>query len=126
MPVTWDKAKGRWRFRFRRRFGGQRYQLTKLLPKGWSQRQAEEYDRKKCGSLYAEAAGIETPRLPIAGAIKLYLEHHVPKKRHPKQIARELSYLYPLIKDAYLDEIADLAAQYVKDNPQLAPASIHN
>jgi integrase len=126
MPVYFDKAKGRWRYIFRRRINGERHQATKLLPKGWSQRQAEAYDRLHSGRHYAVADGIERPRLPIAGAVELYLTHRVPKLKNGKKAAQDLEHLAEQIEAGYLDELPQIAADYIRDHPELSEATLHN
>lgn len=126
MSVHFDKDKKRWRFRFRRRINGERFQLTKLLPAGWSQRQAEAYDRTESAHLYATATGIEKGRLPLAGAVTLYLDHRCPSLKNGKKVAQDLAHLYDLIEPAYLDQVADIGDEYIKLHPELAPATLHN
>lgn len=127
MPVHYDKAKKRWRFSFRRRIDGRRYTATKLLPKGWSQRQAEEYDRKESASIYAQAAGIEKPRLTLAGAVQLYLDHRCPELANGKKVAQDLAHLFDLIASAHLDEAADVAERYISENTgRLSVGTLHN
>lgn len=127
MPVHFDREKGRWRFSFRRRVDGNRYQLTKLLPKGWSQRQAEAYDRTECARLYAQASGIETPRLPIANAVQFYLDHRCPQLRNGKKAAQDLEHLLPEIEGGTLDQLAKIATDYdINNRAKLAPATIRN
>lgn len=126
MPVHFDTDKKRWRFRYRRRVDGKRYQLTKLLPQGWSRAQAEAYDRKECGRLFAENAGLTTPRLPLAGAVQLYLDHRCPELKNGKKAAQDLAHLLPKIETAYLDQVGDVCAEYVKENRKLSAGTLHN
>jgi len=45
--------------------------------KGWSRTQADAYDRREAGHLFALASGIERPE-PITGqAVALYLNHRI-------------------------------------------------
>lgn len=126
MSVYFEKTKKRWRFSFNRIVDGQRYRATKLLPAGWSRAQAEAYDRKESGRLSAQATGIETPRLPLAGAVQIYLDERVPNLKNGKKVAQDLAHLYAEIESSYLDEVSDLAANYVKANPHLAAGTLHN
>jgi integrase len=126
MPVYFDKAKGQWRFSFNRIIGNARVRSTKLLPQGWSRNQAEQYDRRESSRLYAEATGIEKPRLMLAPAVALYLDHRCPDLRNGKKVAQDLAHLFPLIESAYLDQLDDIARQYILANPHLSPATIHN
>lgn len=127
MPVYFDKDKKRWRFTFNRKIDNARHRATKLLPKGWSRGQAEAYDRSHSGSLYAQATGLEKPRLSLAGAVELYIDHHIPGLRTAKKIAQDLAHLVDEIESSHLDEVADLANRYeLAHRTTLAPATIHN
>jgi hypothetical protein len=126
MPVHFDKDKGRWRFRFRRRVDGIRYQLTKLLPEGWSRAQAEAYDRKEGGRLYAETAGIDPARLPLAGAVQLYLDHRCPKLANGKKAAQDLAHMLDLIESHQLDQVGDVFRKHREAHPHLSDATLRN
>lgn len=127
MSVYFDKSKQRWRFSFNRKVGNKRARSTKLLPKGWSRHQAEQYDRTHGASLYAQATGLEKPRLPLSGAVALYLGHRIPQLKDGKHCAQELAKLVDLIETAYLDQTAEIAHQYELDNTgRLKPATIRN
>lgn len=116
MPIYRDKAKGRWRFEFHRRYPTGRVRATKLLPKGWSRRQAELYDTRESARLSVQAAGIETERPKLAVAVQLYLEHHCPDLRDGKKVAQDLATLYDYIDQAWLDQAAEVAAKYRSDS----------
>ena len=73
MPIRWDTRNKRWRFEFDRWIEGRRHRLSRLLPRGWSQAQADAFDRKEAGRLYALAAGIEQRDPLIDEAVALYL-----------------------------------------------------
>lgn len=126
MPVYYDKDKSRWRFSFNRVIAGQRTRSTKLLPKGWSRTQAEKYDREETSRLYAIASGVEKPEPSIGAAVGLYLEHKIPKLRSGKRIAQNLAHLYEAIEGKPMSQLADVARDYVKDNPDLADGTHHN
>lgn len=133
MSVYWDTSKKRWRFSFNRkvRRGAERRRIraTKLLPKAWSQRQAEKYGRDESARLYAEATGIEQPRLKLLPAVKLYIDHRCPNLRNGKKAAQELLNLVLDMDLAtrYLDEVGDIATEYEKKHgARLAPATRRN
>lgn len=126
MPVHFDKDKKRWRFSFRRRIDRNRFQATKLLPAGWSQRQAEAYDRAESARLYAQATGVEKDRLPLAPAVQFYLDHRCPDLKNGKKVAQDLAHLIDLIEGAFLDQVADVADRYAKANPSLSAGTLHN
>jgi len=127
MPVYFDKAKKRYRFTFNRIIGTVRHRATKLLPAGWSQAQADAYDRQESGRLYAQATGIEKERLTLAGAVQLYLDHHGHEMRSRKKAAQHLAQLLPLIEGAWLDETPEIASRYgAEKRGKLSPATIRN
>jgi integrase len=127
MSVHFDKKRRRWMFDFSRRIDGIRYRSTKLLPQGWSRNQAETYARTKSASYYAQATGIEKPRLALAGAVKLYLDHRCPELRNGKKAAQDLAHLVDEIEREWLDGVADLATRYtIAHRGKLAPGTIRN
>jgi integrase len=73
MPIRWDTRNKRWRYEFDRVFEGRRHRLSRLLPRGWSQAQADAYDIKESGRLYAIASGIQRRDPLIDEAVVLYL-----------------------------------------------------
>ena len=83
MPIRWDTRNKRWRFEFDRVIEGRRQRTSRLLPKGWSQAQADAFDRKEGGRLYAVASGVERPDALIDDAVLLYLQD----KEHLKSLA---------------------------------------
>lgn len=126
MPVYYDQTRKRWRYQYRRTVNGRRVQAVRLLPTGWSQRQAEAYDRKESARIEAEASGIQSPRLRLSAAVQLYLDHKVPKLRNGRKAALDLAHLFNEIQGAYLDEVGALAQDYVKAHPELSEGTIHN
>ena len=73
MPIRWDTRNKRWRFEFDRVIAGRRYRPSKLLPRGWSQAQADAFDRQETARLYALATGVEQRQPLIDEAVALYL-----------------------------------------------------
>lgn len=75
MPIRWDTRNKRWRYEFDRVIAGRRQRTSRLLPKGWSQAQADAFDRKEGARLYAVGSGIESGNgALIERAVELYLE----------------------------------------------------
>lgn len=74
MPIRWDKRNKRWRFEFDRYIQGRRHRTSRLLPGGWSQAQADAFDRTESARLYAVAAGVEQADPLIESAVTLYLQ----------------------------------------------------
>jgi integrase len=127
MSVYFDQKRKRWRFDFSRRIDGSRYRSTKLFPAGWSKNQAESYALAKSARYYAQATGIEKPRLSLAGAVKLYLDHRCPELRNGKKTAQDLAHLVDEIENEWLDGVAELATRYtIAQRGTLAPATIRN
>ena len=73
MPIRWDTRNKRWRFEFDRVVEGRRHRISRLLPRGWSQAQADAFDRKEAGRLYAVATGIQQRDPLIDEAVALYM-----------------------------------------------------
>lgn len=73
MPIRWDTRNKRWRYEFDRYLAGQRHRASKLLPRGWSQAQADAFDRAESARLYAVAAGVEQADPLIDQAVGHYL-----------------------------------------------------
>lgn len=124
MSVYYDKKRGRYCFEFDRVINSQRVRATKLLPKTWTQAQADTFDRKESARLYAIAQGIEQDVPKIDQAVKYYLE----EKKHLKSIEQAMSHLEAAI-DFYegrlitdLAEVADEITKAWRDT--LAPATI--
>ena len=125
MSVYWEATKKRWRFTFNRKIRGYRYRSTKLLPQGWSQRQAEKYDQAESNRLYALATGVEKPRLSLAGAVQLYLDHRIPQLRDGRKAAQELAFLFDDISGGALEDVSGIAARYAEAQAGvLAPATV--
>ena len=73
MSISWDTRNKRWRYQFDRVIAGQRHRASRLLPAGWSQAQADAFDRQESGRLYAVASGIERADPLIDTAVAHYL-----------------------------------------------------
>lgn len=87
MSIRWDTRNKRWRFEFDRVIAGRRHRLSRLLPKGWSQAQADAFDRKESARLYEAGAGIGTPGTSlIDDAVKHYLTDKTHLKSHQQAL----------------------------------------
>ena len=82
MPIRWDKRNRRWRWEFDRYIQGRRYRTSRLLPAGWSQAQADAFDRTESARLYAVASGVEQVDPLIEAAVTLYLQDKTALKSH--------------------------------------------
>lgn len=125
--VYWHKEKKRWYFQFRRRFGGQQINASKLLPEGWSRAQADKYDRQESARLYAQASGIEPREHLITDAVAVYLEDRCTKLANGKKAGQDLAQLVDLIEGKPFSAIPEVCAEYINANTNvLAPATIRN
>lgn len=131
MPTYRDKNRGRIVFDFDRIINGQRIRARKLLPKTWTQAQADAYDRQESARLYAVASGIEKPDGLIEDAIGLYLKHRAKELKSAANIEAELALMFWAYKGRQMGELADVCREYagraIKDNGEpLSMATIRN
>lgn len=82
MSIRWDTRNKRWRYEFDRVIEGRRQRVSRLLPRGWSQAQADAFDRRESGRLYAVAVGIERTAPLIDDAVVHYLRDKAHLKSH--------------------------------------------
>ena len=122
-----DKASGQWRFDFDRRFDGQRVRRRQLLPAGWTQTQADAFDRKESAALYALATGIAKPRHTIDEAVVCYPKERVPELKHGANTRRELAALEAWYSGRAIEDLPKVCAEYATDQlGALQPATIKN
>lgn len=131
MPIRWDSRNKRWRFQFNRVIAGRRHRASRLLPRGWSQAQADAYERKEAARLYAVGAGIERADALIDTAVAHYLQD----KRHLKSFRSAAEHL-AAIAWAYtgrpLSELPAVARDVMSETAslrvgrELRPATIRN
>lgn len=124
MPVYFDKARQRWRFEFSRVLDGRRRRATKLLPAGWTRRQAEAYARERDAHLYAVATGAIREQPLISEAVRLYLEQHAPQLKNRDLLVRDLALVLPWYEARRMNELQAVVLAYSRDNPKLSPATI--
>lgn len=131
MSIAWDKRNKRWRFHFDRYVQGVRKRASRLLPKGWSQAQADAYDREENGRLYAVATGVEQADPMIESAVTLYLTDKTGLKSY-KSTAEHLAataWAYVGKRMSELPEVARTIAanrEGVKADKKLATATVRN
>lgn len=89
MSIRWDTRNKRWRFEFDRVIEGRRQRASKLLPKGWSQAQADAFDRREGARLYAVGTGIQ----PADALIETAVTHYLRDKTHLKSYQATLENL---------------------------------
>lgn len=129
MPIYYDKVKRAYRFQFNRVIQRRRIRASRLLPAGWSQAQADAFERKESARLYASATGIEQETPLITDAVALYLTYRVPKLRNGlngKVTAQNLALIVPYIDGKRLNELPQVARDYIAANPDLKDATLRN
>jgi integrase len=124
MSIRWDTRNKRWRFEFDRILEGRRHRLSRLLPRGWSQAQADAYDRKESGRLYAVASGIERRDPLIDQAVVLYLRDKTALKSY-KATAEHLAAIAWAYTGRPMSELPDVARRVI-DTAETAPATVRN
>jgi integrase len=124
MPIRWDTRNKRWRYEFDRVLEGRRHRLSRLLPGGWSQAQADAYDRKESARLYAVASGIERRDPLIDQAVGLYLRDKTALKSY-KATAEHLAAIAWAYTGRPMSELPEVARQVV-DTADTAPATVRN
>lgn len=132
MPIRWDARNKRWRYSFNRVIAGKRHRASRLLPKGWSQAQADAYDRKESGRLYAVATGVQAAGDELIDrAVLLYLSDKAHLKSH-KAAQEHLAAIAWAYAGKPLSALPDVARE-VTQNPEsaregktLMPATLRN
>jgi integrase len=124
MPIRWDTRNKRWRFEFDRVLEGRRHRLSRLLPKGWSQAQADAFDRKESARLYAVAAGIDHREPLIDEAVVHYLRDKTALKSY-KATAEHLGAIAWAYTGKPISALPDVA-RLVAERADVAPATVRN
>lgn len=131
MPIRWDKRNKRWRYSFNRVIAGSRHRSSRLLPSGWSQAQADAYDRKESGRLYAVASGIERKDPLIDTAVLLYLQDKTALKSY-RATAEHLAAIAWAYSGKTLSELPAVARAIAthtagaREGTVIGPATIKN
>jgi integrase len=130
MAVTYDKRNKCFRFQFNRVISGRRCRHSKLLPRGWTQAQADAFDRQESAKLYAVATGVQRRDPIITEAVTLYLEDKKGRLKSYKQTSEHLSAIAWAFDGKPMSELP-LVAKAIRDwsiepGKQLAPATIKN
>jgi integrase len=124
MPIRWDSRNKRWRYEFDRIIEGQRHRLSRLLPKGWSQAQADAYDLKESGRLFAVATGVERREPLIDEAVVLYLQDKTALKSY-RETAEHLAAIAWAYTGKPLTALPDVARE-VTEKATVAPGTVRN
>jgi integrase len=123
MSIYWDKRNKRYRFEFDRHIEGRRHRANRLLPKGWSQAQADAFDRSESARLYAIATGVGGQDPLIETAVKLYLQDKTHLKSY-KGAAEHLAIILPHYRGKPMSELPGIARAIAAE--PLAPATNRN
>ena len=131
MPIRWDTRNKRWRFEFDRVIAGQRHRASKLLPQGWTQAQADAFDRKEAGRLYAVGTGVERPDPLIDDAVLLYLQDKTGLKsfRSTEENLAAIAWAYagkPLSALPDVAKLVNATRQGVREGVTLSAATVRN
>lgn len=131
MPIRWDPRNKRWRFEFDRYLQGYRHRLSRLLPRGWSQAQADAYDRTETGRLWAIASGAQRAEQLIDSAVALYLQdkQHLKSYRSAAEHLAAIAWAYAGRPLTDLPEVARQVAANsagAREGTTIRPATIRN
>lgn len=131
MSIRWDTRNKRWRFEFDRHIRGRRHRASKLLPVGWSQAQADAYDRAEGARLYAVATGIEQADPLIESAVLLYLRDKSALKSHRSAVEHlaAIHWAYAGKPMSALPEVARAVAANTagaREGTTVRPATVRN
>lgn len=127
MPISYDTRNKRWRYFFDRKVAGARQRASRLLPKGWSKGQAQEYDRVESARLYSIASGIEKPDRLIEEAVLTYLEERGPHLKNLHNMRINIAACHHAFAGRPMSDLAAVSREYATAQADmLAPATIRN
>lgn len=131
MSIHWDTHNKRWRYQFDRVIEGRRQRASRLLPRGWTQAQADAFDRKESGRLYAIGTGIERLDPLIDTAVLHYLRDktHLKSFEGARENLAQIAWAYEGKPFSALPDVARLVSatrQGVREGVTLKPATIRN
>lgn len=127
MSISFDADKKRWRYFFGRTVEGARQRASRLLPKGWSRAQAQEYDRVESARLYAVATGVTKSTHLIDDAVLLYLQERGPQLKNLHNLRIQFAACLSYYAGKPLADLPKVARQYAIDQTGvLAPGTVRN
>ena len=131
MSIRWDTRNKRWRYEFDRVIEGRRQRASRLLPKGWSQTQADAFDRKESGRLYAVGTGVQQLDPLIDAAVLHYLRDktHLKSFEGARENLAQIAWAYAGKPFSALPDVARLVnttRQGVREGVTLKPATVRN
>lgn len=112
MPIS--KEGGRLRFTFNRVIAGRRIRASKLLPKGWTFKEADQYERKETARLYSSATGEDGQESTIEAAVLVYINEHCPTLKSGKAVEQQLFFIHDFYKGKLISELPEVAANITK------------
>lgn len=113
MSIRWDTRNKRWRFEFARVVAGTRKRHSRLLPRGWSQAQADAFDRAESARLYAVATGIQQQDPLVEEAVALYLHDKTALKSY-KTAAEHLAAIAPAYMGKRMSALPEIAQEVAR------------
>lgn len=131
MSIRWDTRNKRWRYEFDRYIEGRRQRTSRLLPKGWTQAEADAFDRKESGRLYAVATGVQQVDPLIETAVLYYLQDktHLKSFKSAEENLAQIAWAYLGRPFSELPEVARLVnatRQGVREGVVLKDATVKN
>jgi integrase len=114
MSIRWDKRNKCWRYEFDRYVQGNRQRASRLLPRGWSQAEADAFDRTESARLYAVAAGIRDDDPLIETAVTMYLNDKTALKSF-KTAAEHLAAIFPAYAGKRMSALKEVADSVTKN-----------
>lgn len=127
MPISFDARNKRWRYFFGRTIEGARQRASRLLPKGWSRAQAQEYDRVESARLYALATGVTKCAHLIDDAVLLYLQERGPALKNLHNLRIQFAACHHIYAGQPMADLAKVARAYATEQTGvLAPGTVRN
>lgn len=120
MPISWDKRNKRWRYEFDRYVHGVRHRSSRLLPQGWSQAEADRFDRTESSHLWAVATGVRQDEPLIETAVAHYLRDKTHLKSY-KSAAEHLAAIAWAYVGRRMSELPEVAREIAER--RLMPAT---
>jgi integrase len=125
MPIVWDKTRKRYRYQLHRHAGGQRVRVNKILPRGWSRAQADDYDRIETARIIGEITGVQRRIADVETAMMLYLDERAASLKSHTSVVNDMGQLHPYYKNKTFDDLPAIARDYTRDHiDALKPATI--
>lgn len=123
MSIQVLRIKGvkRYRFAFFRHIDGHRHRVTKLLPAGFTEADADAFDRQETARLLAEAHGIRKNE-SLDDAVWYYEHERMPKLKSATSVKNDLEQLKPYYEGRTYADLSAISREYGRT--PLSPATI--